>query len=139
MGAAIAERNLLKIDVYDHFMTLISPAPATLYAGDSVHPNAAGHQEIAQVVYDAILPYLQSSDPTPPGVTLSKAVLYGTVSDTSSPLIQMTVDGVSLGTLTGAWTSQEVTLNTLPTPTTIPVIGTDDSGNARTVNVTIGP
>ena len=139
LGAAIAERNLLKIDVYNHFMTLVSPAPATLYAGDSVHPNAAGHQEIANVVYNTILPYLQNGDGEAPNITLSKAVLYGTVSDTSSPLIQMTVNGVSLGTLTGAWTSQEVTLNTLPTPTTIPVIGTDDSGNARTVNVTIGP
>jgi len=137
LEAAIGERNLLEINVYDHFMTF--GTPATLYAGDSVHPNAAGHQEIADVVYNTILPYLQNGDGEAPTVTVSKAVLYGTVSDGVSPLIQMTVNGVSLGNLTGAWTSQEVTLNVLPASTTIPVVGTDASSNARTVNVTVGP
>jgi hypothetical protein len=93
-----------------------------------------GYAPQLTIIYEGGTP-----DTDAPVVTVSKAILKGTVSDNSLGLVQMTVAGVSLGTLTGAWTSQEVTLNALPASTTIPVIGTDASDNARTVNVMVGP
>jgi len=80
------------------------------------------------------------ADATPPDITLSAAVLAGTVSDDVSCPAFVSVAGTqvpvsSAGPLSGTWTSQNVSLS--GQTTTIAITAGDNSGNSRTVHVQV--
>ena len=74
-------------------------------------------------------------DTEAPTVSVTKAVLAGTVSDSpNSPPATVSVAGVDYDSSTGNWISGDVTFTK---GVNIPVIATDASYNTRTVNVNI--
>jgi hypothetical protein len=74
------------------------------------------------------------SDTTPPGVSVAKAVLSGTVSDNSGSAA-VKVNGVTMPVSAGTWSSGDIALT--GASTTVTVAATDPSGNTRTGTVTV--
>ena len=134
--AAIAERNLVKLDVYGHFMALSEAELLPLYVADTVHLSVAGHQEMAEAVYNDLLPHLQNADGEAPDIAVVGAVLSGTVTDDLSALVELSVGGIQLGWLSGVWNAPEISVSA--SPTTISITGQDASSNTRTLCVSIG-
>ncbi|MBN1807845.1 MAG: CIA30 family protein [Planctomycetes bacterium] len=134
---AATERNLVIVDVYDRFMAKTQVELLTLYAADEVHLSPAGHQEVAEEVYDTLMPYL--ADAAAPAVSCTHAVIAGTATDAVSGDVLLTVGGTDMGYVNGAWTAPDVVLNAAPASTIIAITAEDASSNVREVTLTIAP
>ena len=137
LEAAAAERNLAFADVYHDFLSLTEGELIALYAAsDPAHPNAAGHQRIAQVVHDALIDYINAADTEPPQLDVGECLLKGTADDLVSPPSVGTVAGVGDFPVTATlWTTDWLTLTT--SPETFTVQAEDASTNQTTVQVSV--
>lgn len=135
LEAAAAERNLATADVYHDFLSLSEGELIALYAAsDFAHPNAAGHQRIAQVLHDALMGYLP--DIEPPQVDLTECILSGTADDLVSPPAIVTVVGVGPFPVTStAWTTDWLAVGS--SPKTFTIQAEDASSNQTNVQVTL--
>lgn len=118
---------------------------AWAYLANEYHPDAEGHMQIGKIAstlftdahYYVISGTPESGDTTPPTLSVSEAMLSGTVSDlvASPPEILVTVAGTVVDASTGNWTSDFITLT--GNSTDIDVTATDYSSNVATVTVNV--